>query len=379
MKYLAFFIANLLRRKVRTFMTIGSFAVAAFLFAMIVVINGSFRHGLDTAVTTRLVVANRFSTMQPLPLSYLDRIEQIDGVKGVTFISWFGGVYVDERNFFAQIAIDGDTFHSVYPDVEIASDQWQAFTADRQGCVAGATLAKRFKWKLGDRIPIRGTIFPGTWEFNVRAIYDSPRADKDTSQLWFHWKYLDERREWSKGLVDFYLVRLGDPNEAAAVSRSIDATFANSPWETKTGTEKMFATAWLAAIGDITTLALTVSAMVLFTLLLVAGNTMSISLRERIWELGILKSMGYSDARLFAFLMVESSLIAAVGGALGLAFAKVFTRGGDPTGGLLPHFYLSATTIMLGLVLAVSVGVVSALVPALCAMRLKIVDAIRRV
>ena len=379
MKYGRLLLANLSRRKVRTVLTAGSFAVALFLFGILVVVRGAFNQGEAVAGADRLVVVNKVSIIQPLPLSYRDRLLRIPGVTQVTFANWFGGVYQDERNFFPQFAIDREGYRQMFPEFVVPDDQWQAFLADREGCIVGEGLAERFKWKLGDRIPIRGTIFPGTWEFNIRGIYRGKRLQDDTAQFWFRWDYLDERKTFQKGYAGWYTVRIANPDDAVRVVRAIDESFANSPWETKTDTEKAFAASWVKQMGNIEFLILTIGGVVFFTLLLVTGNTMAIAVRERVRELAVLKAIGFPDGFALVLVIAETAVIAAVGGGLGLTLAKLFTLRGDPTHGMLPFFYLPPNAIALGFVLALLIGLMAGILPALSAMRLRVVDALRRV
>ncbi len=379
MKFRRLVFANLFRKKIRTILTLGSFAVALFLFGLLFVVRGAFSQGVDVAGVDRLVTINRVSLIQPLPLSYKERLLRIRGIKVVSFASWFGGVYQNERNFFPQLAIDVDNHLAAFPEFSIPDDQWKAFLTDREGAVAGETLARRFNWKIGDRIPIKGTIHAGTWEFNLRGIYHGMRPQDDTTQFWFHWKLLDERARFFKGFVGWYVVRVENPDEAARLVKTIDERFANSPWETKTETEKAFAASWVKQMGNIEFLILTIGGVVFFTLLLVTGNTMAISVRERTSEFAVLKALGFSDGFVLGLVMVESLLIAFIGGGLGLGLAKLYTLGGDPTGGMLPYFYLAPVAMLYGLGIALLVGVVSGILPAYSAMRLRVVDALRRV
>jgi putative ABC transport system permease protein len=296
-----------------------------------------------------------------------------------TFANWFGGVYQDEKNFFPQFAVDTEHYRDVFPEFVIPEEQWQAFLADREGAVVGVGLAKRFGWQLGDRVPIQGTIFPGTWEFNVRAIYQGGRTQDDITQFWFHWSYFDERKPFQKGFVGWYVVRIADPDDAVRVVRVIDEEFANSPFETKTDTEKAFAASFVKQMGNIEFLILSVGSVVFFTLLLVTGNTMAIAVRERVRELAVLKAVGFSDAFVLAVTLAETLILAALGGGLGLGLAKLFTLRGDPTGGLLPFFYLAPRAMAAGLALALVVGLLAGILPSLAAMRLRVVDALRRV
>ncbi len=380
MKFLPLVLANLGRKKVRTLLTLGSFAVALFLFGLLVAIRGAFNQGIDVAGNDRLMIINRTSLIQPLPLPYRDRILRIPGITSVTYASWFGGVYQDERNFFAQFAIDPDTYRTVYPEFKIPDAQWQAFLDDRAGCVVGASLAKRFGWKIGDRIPIKGTAFPGTWEFNLQAIYEGRTAQDDLTQFWFQRKYFEEKGPpFLKGLVGWYVLRIRDPEDAVRVSKAIDEEFSNSAYETRTQTEKAMAASFVKQMGNIEFLILSIGAVVFFTLLLVIGNTMAIAVRERTSELAVLKALGYSDRFVLGIVIAESLLLALVGGGAGLALAKAFSLGGDPTGGMLPIFYIPLGSLGAGLALALAVGMVAGIIPAVSAMRLRVVDALRRV
>ena len=379
MKYLPFILRNLKRKKTRTILTVGSIAVALFLFGLLVTIETSLNAGVDVAGADRLVVRNRISLIQPLPLSYQQRLRQLDHVADATHASWFGGIYQDERNFFPQFAVDTQTYRDVFTEFVIPDDQWQAFLGDRQGAVVGKATAERFNWSIGDRIPIKGTIFQGAWEFNIRATYEGRTAEADETQFWFHYDYLDERRQFGEGLVGWYTVKIDDPDYAVAVAEAIDDRFGNSAWETSTETEKAFAAGFAKQIGNIRLIVLSIGAVVLFTLLLVTGSAMATAVRERIPELGVLKTLGFGDGTVLGLVLTESTLIALVGGGLGIGAAKLFTLSGDPTGGMLPYFYLGPDSMALGLLLALMVGLMAGAIPAITAKRLKIVDALRRV
>lgn len=379
MKYLGLVWANLARKKLRTTLTVGSFTVALFLFGLLVTIRGAFSGGADVAGVDRLTVINKTSLIMPLPYSYRDRLLRVPGVAAVTFATWFGGVYQDERNFFPQFAVDRDTWFKVYSEYVVPEEQLASFMGDRQGCLVGRSLAKRFGWKVGDRIPLRGTIWTGTWEFNLDGVYEGNRPDVDTSQMLFRYDYLEEQRRFGKGTVGWYVVKLANPDDAVKVTAAIDSGFANSPYETLTQTEKAFAASFAKQMGNIGLLVLTIGAVVFFTLLLVTGNTMAIAVRERTGEFAVLKTVGFQDAGILGLVLGESVLIAGQGGALGLALAKLFTLGGDPTRGMLASFYLPWSSIGLGFCLALVVGAAAGALPAISAMRLGVVDALRRV
>jgi putative ABC transport system permease protein len=380
MKYFPLILANLFRKKLRTTLTIGSFAVAMLLFGLLAVIHGAFNQGIDVAGVDRLMVINKVSIIQPLPISYRDQILRIPGVKSVTFDVWFGGIYQDPKNFFPSFAIDVDNQRQVYPEQVVTDDQWNAFVADREGAIVGSKTAKRFHWKIGDRVPLTAPIYGvGAWEFNIRGIYDSPRDGVDLSQFWLHYKYLDERRQIEKGNIGWYTVKLDSPDDSVRVEKTIDNMFANSPYETKSETLQAAAAGWVKQAGNIEFLILAIGGVVFFTLLLVTGNTMAIAVRERIGELAVLKAVGYSDRFVLFFVLAESLFISMVGGALGLALAKLLTLAGDPTGGLLQSFVLPGSAIVLGLFAAFAVGILAGILPATSAMRLRVVDALRRV
>jgi len=379
MKYFALLWANLKRKKIRTTLTIGSFLIALMLYGVLAAVHAAFYQGVEVAGTDRLVVINRVSLIQPLPLSYRERLLQLDGVKAVTHASWFGGVYQDERNFFPQFAIETESYRQMFPEFAIPDDQWAAFAADRQGCVVGAATARRYGFKLGDRVPIKGTIFQGTWEFNVRAIYRGTRQGDDETQYWFHKKYLEENGPaFFRGLVGWYTVKVSNPDQATAVGKAIDDRFANSSYETKTEPEKAFAAAFVKQMGNIELLILTIGGVVFFTLLLVTANTMATSVRERTSELAVLKTVGFSDLFVLGMVLAESVVIALQGGLLGVLAAVAIAPGlSQAMPGMT--FFVPTWDLVLGVGLTVLVGLVAGLVPAWSAMRLRVVDALRRV
>jgi putative ABC transport system permease protein len=382
MKFRGLIFANLFRKKFRFVLTLGSFAVALFLFAFLAAVKGAFGRGIDVAGADRLVVINRVTIIQPMPLAYRDRIARIPGIKAITHNNWFGGVYQDEKNFFPQFVIDPQNQRQVFPELLVAEDQWQTFLKDRQGAIVGARTAKRFGWKIGDRVPIRNSLFGGgTWEFNIDGIYHGKEPKDDETQFWFQWDYFQERvPDRMKGMVGWYVLRVDNPDDAVRIAKTIDAEFANSPYETKTETESAFAAGWVKQFGNIEFLIVTIGTVVFFTLLLVTGNTMAISVRERTAELGILKALGYSDRFVLFLVLAEVLVIALVGGTLGLVLAKLAVPGLNVVlSGLLPYVILPASALVAGIGFALAVGAVSGLLPALGAMRLRVVDALRRV
>ena len=383
MKFSRLILANLFRKKIRLTLTLGSFAVALFLFAFLAVVKRAFTGGAELANASRLVTITRVSIINPLPLSYRDKIMAIPGVEAVTHDNWFGGVYQDEKNFFPQFAIDTENQRKVFPEFEVPDEQWQNFLKDRQGAIVGAGTAKRFGWKIGDRIPLKTTIYGmgGAWEFNIDGIYHGRRREDDDSQFWFHWDYLEERvPERIKGLVGWYTVKLKTPDDALRVAKTIDADFTNSPYETKTDTESAFAASWVKQFGNIKFLILTIGSVVFFTLLLVTGNTMAISVRERTGELAVLKAIGFKDGTVLFLVLAEALAIALVGGLLGLGLAILAIPVlSTALSGLLPNLFLSRSMLAAGIGFALFVGAASGLLPGIGAMRLRVVNALRRV
>lgn len=382
MKFSRLIWANLVRKKIRLILTIGSFAVALFLFAFLAVVKDAFSRGADVAGADRLVTINRTSIINTIPLSYRDKIARIPGVKAVTHNNWFGGIYQDEKNFFPQFVIDPEAQRIVFPELLVSDDQWNAFLKDRQGAVVGARTAERFHWKIGDRIPIKTTLYGGgSWEFNIDGIYHGKRPQDDETQFWFQWDYFEEKvPDRVKGQVGWYVLRMDTPDDAVRVAKTIDDQFANSPYETKTQTESAFAANWVKQFGNIKFLILSIGAVVFFTLLLVTGNTMAISVRERTGELAVLKAIGYGDRSILFFVLAESIAISVFGGLLGLGLALVAVPAlGKALNGLLPSLVLSTTILIGGIGIALLVGVISGLLPGIGAMRMRVITALRRI
>ena len=383
MKFRRLIFANLFRKKIRLILTIGSFAIALVLFTFLAVVNSAFNRGIDIAGADRLIIVNRIGLIQTMPISYGDKVRAIPGVKYVTQDHWFGGVYQDEKNFFPQFAIDPENHRKVYPEFIIPDEQWNNFVKDQQGAIAGATTAKRFGWKVGDRIPIKNALYGATktWEFNLDGIYHTEKADGDQSQFWFQWKNFDENVPAAvKSTAGWYILKLDSPDDAVRVAKTIDAMFANSSYETKTETESAFAAGFAKQFGNIEFLIITIGSVVFFTLLLVTGNTMAISVRERTAELAVLKAIGLTDRTILFLVLIEAMMIAFIGGVLGLllAWASIPVISVALTG-LLPPLLLSKTMLSLGLVFAIFVGMVSGLLPGIGAMRMRVVNALRRV
>ncbi len=381
MKFLPLLWSSLWRKKIRTIFTLLSVFVAFLLFGLLMTIRGAFSFGVDIAGLDRLVLIHKVALIMPLPVSYKERLAATEGVSIVSHQTWFGGVYQDPANFFAQMVVEPEPFMKIYPEFVIPEEQVKAWLADRQGAIVGVDLARRFGWKVGDRIPITGTIWQPkqgqTWEFNIVGMYDGGQG-VDKTQFFFRYDYLDENRAGGQGLVGWYVVKIADPSQAQQMGAKFDAMFANSSAETKTTTEKGFVEGFAKQVGDIGAIMVAILVAVLFTMLLVAANTMAQSVRERTSEMGVLKTLGFSNASILSLILGESVLISVLGGSLGLAAAWVIVQGGDPTNGMLPIFILPTRDVVLGGVMIVLLGLIAGALPAFNAMNLKITDALRR-
>jgi putative ABC transport system permease protein len=383
MKFLPLVWSNLMRRKLRTLLTVLSILVAFILFGYLAAIRIGLGVGVEFAGMDRLIVRHRVSLTELLPISYRDRMAALPGVKSVVFQTWFGGVYQDPKNFFAQMPVEPEPFLEMFPEYLLPEDQKLAWLRTRTGAIVGRNTATRFGWKVGDRVPILSQIWPNqagsqVWEFDLVGIYDGRDRGTDTTTFFFRHDYFDENRSFGEGLVGWYTIRILNPEAAADVAAEVDREFANSSAETKTETEKAFLTGFAKQIGDIGKIITAILTAVFFTILLVAANTMAQSVRERTEELGVLKAMGFGQGKVLVLVLAESCLLAGLGGAAGLAVAGLLISAGDPTNGALPVFYLPPRDVLLGGVITLLLGLVSGAMPAWQAMRLQIADALRR-
>jgi putative ABC transport system permease protein len=383
MKFLYLIWSNLKRKKLRTILTLLSIVVAFILFGFLSAIKQALAGGVAMAGQNRLVVRHKVSIIQSLPQSYKARMERIPGVALATHETWFGGVYQDPKNFFAQMPVIPEEFLDMWPENILPPDQKQAWLQTRTGAIVGRKTAERFHWKVGDRVPIQSSIWTKTdgsrlWEFDIVGIFDGSNKNTDTTPLFFRYDHFDEARVWSKGQVGWYVVRIKDPEQAGEVAKLIDKEFENSAWETKTEPEGAFLQAWAKQIGDITTITASILSAVFFTILLVTGNTMSQSVRERTGELGVLKALGFTSGQTLSLVLAESCLLAVLGGGIGLGVALMLISRGDPTGGMLPLFYFPTLDVLAGVGFSLALGVVAGIFPALQAMRLRVADALRR-
>lgn len=382
MKFLHLIRGNLLRHKLRTSLTLLSILVAFVLFGFLCAVKQALVGGVALAGADRLIVRHKVSIIQLLPESYQARMERIPGVAAAAHQTWFGGIYQDPKNFFMQCPVVPEQFMAMFPEFILPPEQMKAWLATRTGAIVGRNTAERFQWKVGDKIPIMSPIWlRKPWEFDLVGIYDGKEKGTDTTSFFFRYDYFDETRKaqnWGQGLVGWYTIRVQDPAQAAAVAQAVDQEFANSPAETKTEPEGAFAQGFANQIGNIAFIVAGILSAVFFTILLVTGSTMSQAVRERIGELGVLKAIGFTNRQVLALVLAESCLLTVAGGGLGLALAWALTARGDPTGGMLPMFFFPVRDILIGLALSVALGVVTGLLPAQQAMRLRVADALRR-
>jgi putative ABC transport system permease protein len=383
MKFLRLLWGNLMRRKLRTLLTLLSIFVAFLLFGLLCTIKEAFSAGVTMAGADRLIVRHKVSLIMLLPVSYERRIANIDGVDVAMHWTWFNGIYQNEpKNFFGTFPVDPERFLDIYPEYALTSSERQAWTTTRTGAIVGRTLAERFAWKVGDRVPLMSPLWPRkgeeAWEFEIVGIYEGTKAGTDTSNFFFRYDYFDEARAEGEGMVGWYVVRVKDPDRTTEVAQAIDAEFANSPYETKAEAEGAFAQSFIEQIGSIGTILMAILSAVFFTILLVAGNTMAQAVRERTAELGVLKAIGFTDAMVLRLVLAESSLLAAAGGLTGLLVAWLITLGGSPVPAVLPVFFLPPWYLGLGAALVLGLGVVAGIFPALSAMRMPIAVALRR-
>ncbi len=383
MKYFYLIFSNLKRKKLRTGLTILSIMVAFILFGYLTAIRQAFDAGVEVAGADRLIVRHKVSLIQLLPQNYEAKIESIDGVDNATHSTWFGGIYKEPRNFFAQIAIVPEELFDMYPEYIISDEHKAAWLETRSGVLAGRGLVERFDWKLGDRIPINATIWGKkdggrTWEFDLVGIYEGAEKGTDTSQFFFRYDFFDETRAGGSGLVGWYIVRVSDPDKAAEVAAAIDAEFANSARETKAEPEGAFVQGFANQIGNIGFIIMAIMTAVFFTILLVAGNTMAYTVRERTNELAVLKAIGFTNRSVMSLVLGESLVLTLVGGLIGLSLAWMLVSMGDPTSGSFPVFYLPVRHLFIGCMLIVAMAFVAGIIPALQAQKLQIADALRR-
>ena len=379
MSYFRLVLANLGRHKRRTLLTTLGVALALFLFATLRTVVTTIEAAAQFGSARRLVVTNATGIVFVLPLAYANRLRVLPGVEGVSWANWFGGRYQDNKRFFAQFAVDAESYLDLYPEIVLPEDQKQAFLQDRGSAIVGKRLLEVFGWRLGQNVTIQGTIFPGDWTFTIRGVYTpSERAINDDMMIFRH-DYMEERIG-RPGIAGWYVVRIADPDQAAAVGKTIDDMFRNSSSPTKTGTEQAFNASFATMWGNVQLLMGTIGMAVVFAILMVSANAMMMSARERTGEVAVLKTIGFSDRTLFGLVMAEAGIIAFTGAILGLGSATWLYRASNFNAmGFLPGFQVTPRTLVLGGGVAVVLMLASGLAPAVRAARLPVVEALRRV
>ncbi|HEY1233567.1 MAG TPA: FtsX-like permease family protein [Candidatus Binatia bacterium] len=385
MELIRLLLRNALRHKLRTVLTVIGVGVAVMAFALLQTVVTAWHAGVEASAANRLITRHAVSFVFPLPLSYRDRIAQIPGVNKVTYAIWFSGVYIDKNQFFARLAVDSDTFFDVYPEFVIEREQFEAFKRERNACIIGIDIAKRYHLKIGDIMPMEGDVFPGQWEFVVRGIYYPRDQTTDPSSMMFHYRYIDERvrQEFPSraGQVGWYIVRIDDPANSAQTSQDIDNLFANSRAETKTETERAFQQGFLSAASAVITAMNIMSFVIIGIILLVLGNTMVMSARERTHEFAVLKALGFSGRQLFFLLGGESMMLSIAGSALGLMATLPAVAGFQSAlpKGWFPVFYIKPETIVIGCIAGFVLGLLASLIPLRRVLTTRIVEGLRYV
>jgi putative ABC transport system permease protein len=355
--------------------------VAFLLYAFLMTMRTAFSMGVEVAGVDRLMMMDKVSLVQLLPISYMRDIQSTPGVKLVSHNTWFGGTYQDNANQFAVIAVDPATYLPLYPEFKVPPDQVKAWLADRQGALVGRDVAARYGWKIGDKVPIQGTIWQPkegtTWFFNIDAIYDGD-STIDKTNFFFRYDYLDENRRGAYGQVGWYIIKIADPSQSAMMAAKLDALFANSSAETKTSTEKAFLQGFVNQIGDVGAIMVAILVAVLFSILLVTANTMAQSVRERTSELAVLKTLGFPNGLVMMLVLGESLFMALVGGGVALFAGWALVSRGGLNNAFLPVFVLRGRDLAIGVGLCVLLGTLAGALPAAAAMRLRVTDALRR-
>jgi putative ABC transport system permease protein len=384
MNILSLVFKNSMRHRLRTVLTICGVAVAILAFGLLRTVVTAWNLGVKTAAPDRLVTRSKISITFSLPLAQKSKIERIPGVAGVTHCSWFGGIYKDPKNFFAQIALEGPETFAFFPEYLVDPAAMEAFTNERNAAIVGTTLAKRFGWKVGDSIRLKGTIYPGDWDFVIRGIYRGRDPGTDTGQFFFSWNYIEQRMEQESpgrvGQVGWWTIKIADPARAASISKAVDAEFDNSPDETITETEAAFAQSFVAMAGTIITSLKVMSVLLIGVILLVAGNTMAMTARERTSEYAVLKTLGFGGGRILGLVAGESMVISGLGGALGLLLLFPTVRGvAAALRAWFPAFPVDPWTFGQALAVALLVGLLAAIFPVWRAIAMPIATGLRRV
>lgn len=375
---------NALRHKLRTSLTVIGIAIAIVAFGLLRTLVNVWYSGAEHSSSSRLVTRNAISLIFPLPLSYRDRIRQIEGVKAISFGNWFGGIYIDEKHFFANYAVEAKTYLDLYPEIVLPADQKAAFIRDRKGCIVGKKLADRYGWKIGDMITLKGTIFPGQWEFVLRGIYRGAEKNTEERALLFHWNYLNETLQKTvprrANQVGFYMIGINTPDIAADVAVSIDRIFKNSLAETLTETERAFHLGFIAMTEAIVVAIQIVSYVVIVIIMVVAANTMAMTARERITEYATLKTLGFGTAYIAGIVFGESIFIAMTGGTIGALLTFPGARLIETElSQYFPSFSVSPATVYLELLASFLIGAVAGVFPTWRGATITIAEGLRRI
>jgi putative ABC transport system permease protein len=382
-KYLPLLWANLNRKRLRTGLTLASIFIAFLLFGLMQTLRVALTGAPELAGVDRLITMHKVSLIQPLPMSYLNRIRGVQGVEVATAQNWFGGVYQEDRNQIAAMSIDPPTFFQVYSEYQLPPQQKEAFMRDRASAIVGKTIAERFGWKVGDTIPLRSNIFTqknggNVWPMKIAGIYDATNGDNQS--FYFHYDYFNESRSFGTDTIGWVVIKVDNPDNSAQIARTVDALFQNSSTETKTATEKAFMQGFANQMGNIGALLTAIATAVFFTMLLVTANTMGQSIRERLNEIAVMKTLGFSGFGVTSMVLGEAILVTAIGGALGLAVSALFAKAlGDSLQQFFPVLGVPASAYVIGVILIVVLGALAAVLPCMQAGRLKIVDALRKV
>jgi putative ABC transport system permease protein len=382
MKVLKLISRNTFRHPLRTGLTILGLTIAVMAFAIIRTTVSSWYAASQAASPNRLITRHAVSLTFTLPIAYQDKIARVDGVTGISHAMWFGGIYVDPKNFFPQFAVDGDTYLDLYPEYIIAPEQMEDFLKQKNAVIIGQRLADRFGWSLGDQVRLTGTIFPGDWDFVIRAIYSGAKENTDETIWHMRYDYLDERMRAEApgraGQVGSFVVQIADPSQSASISQEIDAMFENSSAETLTETEESFMLSFVSMASSIVTGLQIISVLVIGIILLVLGNTMAMTARERISEYAVMKTLGFRPIHVVGIIIGESLFIAALGGALGLLVTFPIARlVGAAMADFFPVFTVEPITLVLAVLASFVVGLAAAVFPTLKAVRTPIVDGLR--
>jgi putative ABC transport system permease protein len=373
---------NLFRKKLRTILTTFAIFIAFVIFGVLATFQNALNAGVETAGADRLVVTNKINFTLPMPIAYVSRVAAVPGVKRVAHASWFGGYYKEPRNFLVAFAVDGAAYLDIYPELVLPPAQREAFLKDRGSILVGKTVAANWGWKIGDRIPLKSNIWrqkngSDSWDFTIAGVFQPREARIDTNYVMFHYDYFKETRSFGGDTVGWMIVKTADPKENERIMRATDAMFANSPFETETKTEQAFNKAFIEQMGDLGFIISAVVGAAFVTIVLIAGNTMMLTVRERTNEIAVLKTIGFTSERIFGLVLAESLLLALIGGVLGVIVAWVASVGlAQATGGNFGPMAFTLDTAIVSFVLMAALGLICGLLPALRAMRINVVDAL---